>query len=76
LVNPLVSFRERLGLSRAKMAIVLRTSYSQVTAVEGGHHRDFPTAWRPVLVDMGEDFDKMSSDYLAWRQEVARELVS
>lgn len=76
MVNPLKSFRERLGFSRAKMAIVLRTSYSQVTAVEAGHHRDFPAAWRSVLVEMGEDFDKMASDYLAWRQAVARGLVS
>lgn len=65
--NPIKALREDRKLGRTEFAMLLGRSYQQVAAVELGHVRTIPGTWHAPLEAAGFDFDRLSSDYQAWR---------
>ena len=69
IVNPLITFRESRGASRALLARQLGVSYSSLAAVENGLTCNVPTRILAGIRKLGGDPQEIQRAYVAWRRE-------
>jgi transcriptional regulator with XRE-family HTH domain len=68
--NPFRDWREKRGLSRTEMAVLLNLSVSHIQAIETGMpNRPFKKFVRNLAASAGPDLaDQLVADYATWRE--------
>lgn len=75
-MNPIAALRENQGMDRARFALALGVSYSQLYAHEAGLVRQVQRAVLAGLARLGYDPAQVSQEYEAWRQTQREALLA
>lgn len=74
--NPFVRIRNQLGRSCAEFAILLNTTPTTVRNYENGLLNAPGKRVLTALRDLGEDPDRITREYIEWRQRRRMELLA
>lgn len=65
--NPVVTAREKLGLSRSEAALKMGTNYQSLMRLELAHPTYLAEVWRPRFERIGVDFNGLKQEYVDYR---------